>query len=81
MFRISLEVHRRTILLTLRKMIGLNSPSNGKWTNQNFLVLLESTRILVEITRILIDIIILIKIRILIDFTKNIVLTKILIIS
>jgi len=81
MFRISLEVHRRTILLTLRKMIGLNSPSNGKWTNQHFLVLLESIRILVEITRILIDIIILIKIRILIDFTKNIVLTKILIIS
>jgi len=34
--------------------------------NQNFLV--KSTRILVEIIRILIDIIILIKIRILIDF-------------
>jgi len=61
-------------------LIGLNSTSE-KWTNQNFLV--KSTKILVEIksTKILIDIIILIKIRILVDFTKNIVSTKIPIIS
>jgi len=38
-------------------------------------------KILVEITRILIDIIILVKIRILIDFIINIVSTKILVIS
>jgi len=57
--------------------IGLNSNS-GKWTNQNFLV--KSARILVEVTknnRILIDIIILVKIRILVNFTKNIVSTRI----
>jgi len=56
-------------------LIGLNSNSVGKWTNQNFLII--SIRILVEITRILINIIILVKIRILIDFTKNVVSTRI----
>ena len=58
-------------------MIGLNNNS-GKWTNQNFLV--KSVRILVEVTknnRILIDIIILVKIRILVNFTRNIVSTRI----
>jgi len=47
--------------------------------NKNFLV--KSIRILVGITRILIDIIILIKIKILIDFTRNIVSTRIPVIS
>ena len=37
--------------------------------------------ILVEITRILINIIILVKIRILVDFTRNIVSTRISVIS
>jgi len=59
-------------------LVGLNSNSDGKWTN--FLV--KSIRILVEITRILIQTIILVKIRILVDFTRNIVLSiKIPIIS
>ena len=51
-------------------LVGLNSNSDGKWTNQNFLVM--SIKILVEIIRILINIIILVKIRILVDFTRNI---------
>ena len=55
-------------------LVGLNSNFDRKWTNQNFLV--KSARILVEIARIPIEII-LIKMRILIDFTKNIALTRI----
>jgi len=50
-------------------LVGLNNNFNGKWTSQNFLV--KSTKILVEITRILIGIIILIKIRILMDFRMD----------
>jgi len=50
-----------------------------KKMNQNFLV--KSISILVEITRILINIIILVKIRILVDFTRNIVSTRIPVIS
>ena len=46
-------------------LVGLNSNSDRKWTNPNFLI--KSIRILVEITRILINIIILVKIRILVD--------------
>jgi len=47
--------------------------------NQNFLI--KSVRILVELTKILIDIIILINIRILVDFIRNILSTRIPIIS
>ena len=50
-------------------LVGLNSNSGRKWTNQNFLI--KFIRILIEITRILINIIILIKIRILVDFIRN----------
>ena len=63
-----------------KDLVKLNS--NGKW-NQNFLV--KSTRILVEITRILIDIIVLVKTRILVDFSIilsiNIVSIRISVIS
>ena len=58
---------------------GLNSNSDGKWTNQKFLI--KSIRILVEITRILINTIILIKKRILVDFIRNIVSIRIPVIS
>jgi len=50
-------------------LVGLNSNSDEKQRNQIFLV--KSIRILVEITRILINIIILVKIRILVDFYQK----------
>jgi len=54
-------------------LVGSNN--NSKWTNHNFLV--KSIRILIEITRILIDINILVKIKILVEFTRNIESTRI----
>jgi len=61
-------------------LVGLNnrlkSNCDEKWTN-----LLKFIGILVEITRILIDIIILVKIRILVNFTRNIVSIRIPVIS
>jgi len=75
-------VYKIIIIILHRKndLVGLNNRLKNncgeKWTN-----LLKFIGILIEITRILIDIIILVKIRILVNFTRNIVSIRIPVIS